>query len=61
MKICQLKADASEKDRDFRAKQLSQQKAHGDLVEQLQVGELLCFKLTCHPNIVSDLLSTGLH
>lgn len=34
--ICQLKADASEKDRDFRAKQLSQQKAHGDLVEQLQ-------------------------
>ncbi len=37
--ICQLRADTSEKERDFRNKQMSQQKAHTELVEQIQVSD----------------------
>lgn len=38
VKICQLRADTSEKERDFRTKQQSQQRAHGEQVEQLKVS-----------------------
>lgn len=36
--MCQVRADASEKERDFRSKQQSLQKAHGEQMEQLKVG-----------------------
>lgn len=34
--ICQLRADASEKERDFRSKQQSLQRTHGEQLEQLK-------------------------
>ena len=41
LQICQLKADASEKEREFRTKHLSQQKAHAESLEQYQVCALV--------------------
>ena len=38
MQICQLRADTSEKERDFRTKQQNQLKAHVEQVEQLKVS-----------------------
>ena len=40
--MCQVRADASEKERDFRSKQQSLQKAHGEQMEQLKVGGSEC-------------------
>lgn len=42
LQICQLRADASEKERDFRTKQQNQQKAHTEQLEQLKVSTDNC-------------------
>lgn len=47
VQICQLKADASEKERDFRTKQQSQQKTHGEQVEQLKVRVIILINRGC--------------
>jgi len=47
LQICQLKADASEKEREFRTKHLSQQKVHAEALEQYQVCFMFVFVCLC--------------
>ena len=56
--MCVLKAEALEKDKEFRQKLQMQQKTHADMVESLQVSRsektLLMFVLFFNCNSLSD-------